>query len=211
MFIGPVKTNSRGAFTLLEIMFAVAILAMMSVSIYRFVSANITALRISSETGALDAQYSGFASLVATEWQSLPSGKGAMTGEPLKLNDRSRDEITWATSAGPGLLTRYAAGEYLVSMRLRPAAKDSDRMEIGFARKAQDNTEVGGGNAAESWFPLLGDVESLQIRYFDPRLNTWVDRWTDTITLPRLVKLTIGRAKNVAPWETIVALGRTPL
>jgi prepilin-type N-terminal cleavage/methylation domain-containing protein len=211
MFTARVKPNARGGFTLLEIMFAVAILAMMSVSIYRFVTANIVALRISSETGAQDAQYSGFANLLAAEWQGLPSGHGAMTGEPLKLNDRARDEITWTTSAGPGLLTRYAAGEYQVSMRLRPVEKESNRMEIGFARQARDETDISSGEGPESWFPLLGDVQSLQIRYFDPRLNSWVDRWTDTITLPRLVKVTIGRAKSATPWETIVALGRTPL
>jgi hypothetical protein len=58
--------------------------------------------------------------------------------------------------------------------------------------------------------PLLANVQSLQLRYFDPRLNTWVDKWTDTVTLPRLVKVAIGRV-NAVPWEAIIALGRTPL
>lgn len=209
MFIGRANERARGAFTLLEIMLAVAIMAMMSLAIYRFVTANLLALRLSSEAGAADAQYSSFANLVATEWQTLPGGRGAMLGEPLKLSDRSRDEISWTSSAGAGLLTRYASGDYQVTMRMRPAAKNSDKMEIGFARKPKSDTETGDAN--ESWIPLISDVQSLQIRYFDPRLNTWVDKWTDTITLPRLVKLTIGRAKAAVPWEAIVALGRTPL
>lgn len=209
MFTAPANEKKRGAFTLLEIMLAVAILAMMSLAIYRFVATNLLALRISSETGAADAQYSSFANLVATEWQTLPGGRGAMLGEPLKLSDRSRDEISWTSSAGPGLLTRYASGEYLVTMRMRPAQKNAEQMEIGFARKPKSDTDT--GNADESWIPLISDVQSLQIRYFDPRLNTWVDKWTDTITLPRLVKLTIGRAKAAVPWEAIIALGRTPL
>jgi prepilin-type N-terminal cleavage/methylation domain-containing protein len=205
----PARQLRRAGFTLLEIMMAVAILAMMSLAIYRFVQSNIVALQVSSATNAADAQYTTFANLIATEWQSLPTGRGALTGEPIKLNDRARDEITWTSSAGPGLLTRYAAGEYLVSMRLRPIAKESDKMEIGFARKQQGDINTDGG--AESWFGLLPDVQSLQIRYFDPRLNTWVDKWTDTVTLPRLVKVTIGRARDAVPWEAIIALGRTPL
>ncbi len=109
----------------------------------------------------------------------------------------------------PGVLTRYAAGEFSVSMRLRPVSKESNKMEIGLLRKPRGETDTVTEN--ESWIPLLPDVQSLQIRYFDPRLNTWVDRWTDTLVLPRLVKLTIARTNDSVPWESIIALGRTPL
>lgn len=209
MFIARVNKARASAFTLLEIVMAVAILGMMSMAIYRFVAANLTALRVSADANTADAQYLGFLNLLTLQWQGLPSGRGALVGEPLKLNDRSRDEVTWTCGSGPGLLTRYAAGEYRVSMRLRPAAKDSEKMEIGVMRKpVEDGTSE---SANESWIPLLANVRTLQIRYFDPRLNTWVDRWTDTITLPRLVKVTVGRADTAVPWEAIVALGRTSL
>ncbi len=209
MSIAPAKANSSRAFTLLEITLAVAILAMMSMAIYRFVATSLTAVRISADAGAVDAQYSGFLNLLSAQWQDLPSGVGAMTGEPLKLNDRARDEITWICGAGPGLLTRYATGDYRVSLRLRPAQKGSDKLEIGILRKPRDDSATEGSK--ETWVPLLPNVQSLQIRYFDPRLNTWVDRWTDTTSLPRLVKVTIGRSDNPVPWEAIVALSRTAL
>jgi hypothetical protein len=51
----------------------------------------------------------------------------------------------------------------------------------------------------------------LQIRFFDSRLNTWVQRWTDTVTLPRLVKVVIGRTDAKVPTEIIVPLARMPL
>src|SRR6187399_2932415 len=141
MFTARDRDSRRAAFTLLEIMLAVAILAMMSLAIYRFVQTNLTALRISSENSLVDSQYNGFISLLTTEWTSLPPGVGALLGEPLKLNDRSRDEVTWICSAGPGLLTRYAVGEYRVNLRLKPAAKQSDQMELGIVRKAYDPTK----------------------------------------------------------------------
>lgn len=209
MFIARDKPEQRRAFTLLEITLAIAILAMMSLAVYRFVQTNIVALRISSETNALDAQYAGFVNLLNAQWSSLPPGMGALLGEPFKQNDRARDEITWICGAGPGLLTRYAVGEYQVSMRLRPMSKESDRMEIGVMRKGFDEGKSEDGN--ETWIPLITDVQSLQIRYFDPRLNVWVDKWTDTVTLPRLVKLAIGRTGTSVPWEAVVALARTPL
>ena len=201
--------RARGGFTLLEIVLAVAILAMMSLAIYRFVQTNLTALRISSATNLSDAQYAGFASLLTTQWSSLPAGTGALLGEPIKLNNRPRDEITWICGAGPGLLTRYAAGEYRVSMRLRPMEKEADGMELGFARQAFNDGERDGGD--ESWIPLIRNVQTMKISYFDPRLNVWVEKWTDTLTLPRLVRVVIGRGDAATPWELVVPLARTPL
>ena len=200
-------TSSRRAFTLLEITLAVAILGMMSLAIYRFVETNLTTLRISSNESENDARYTGFVNLLTTQWQSLPTGAGAMVGEPLKQNDVERDEVTWVCGSGPGMLTRYAAGEFSVNMRLRPSKAGSARMEIGLVRIPLGES----GPGDETWVPLLDGVTSLQIRYFDPRLNTWVERWSDTMTLPRLVRLIIGRPDRSVPWEAIIALGRTPL
>ncbi len=208
MFIARAKNSPRGGFTLLEIVLAVTILAMMSLAIYRFVRANVTALRISSEASASDAQFSGFENLLSAQWQSLSGGLGALLGEPLKLDDRSRDEITWICEAGPGLLTRYAVGEYRVSMRVRPMPKTRNEMEIGFVRRPADRPD---DPSTENFISLIQNVQSLQLRYYDPRLNTWVDKWTDTVTLPRLVKVAIGRTNSTVPWEAIIALGRTPL
>ena len=66
-------------------------------------------------------------------------------------------------------------------------------------------------NANESWIPLIENVRSLQVRYFDVRLNVWVERWTDSGTLPRLVKVIVGRSDAAVPWEAIIPLGRSPM
>lgn len=206
MCIAPV--NRKRGFTLLEVTLAVAILGMMSLAIYRFVQANVVAVRISAESAAADAQYAGLRELLLAQWQGLPPGKGAMTGEPAKLNDRPRDEIRWTCGAGPGLLTRYAPGDFSVWLRLQPSQKDSNQFDLGILRRPQ--ADPGLVHEHDSWVPLIKNVGSLQIRYFDPRLNIWVDRWTDTLLLPRLVKVTIGRNDVPLPWEVIVPLGRTP-
>jgi prepilin-type N-terminal cleavage/methylation domain-containing protein len=207
MFIVPV--NRRRGFTLLEIIMAVAILATMAMAIYRFVQSNLIAIRLSSETLASEARYDGLREVLEAQWQSLPSGKGALMGDAFKLNDRQRDEIRWTCSAGPGLMTRYAAGDFVVALRLQSEKKDSDRLDLGFLRKPKDDSAL--TNANESWIPLIENVRSLQFRYFDARLNVWVERWTDAGTLPRLVKVIVGRSDAVAPWEAIIPLGRRPM
>src|SRR5215470_13694590 len=128
---GAAGRPHHSGFTLLEIMLAVAILGMMAVAIFRFVQSNMTALQFSSVTAANDAQYEGLRDLLTNEWQSLSPIRAQMMGEPLKLNDRERDEIRWNCGAGPGLLTRYAPGEFTVILRLQPADDKSEQLDLG--------------------------------------------------------------------------------
>jgi prepilin-type N-terminal cleavage/methylation domain-containing protein len=208
MSIVRVDRRSGPAFTLLEVTLAVAILGMMALAIYRFVSTNLTAVRLSTEINETDARYEGLANLLIQQLQALPPGKGALAGEPYKFNGRSRDEMTWVCPAGPGLLTRYAVGEYSATLRLRPI-EGSDKMELGIVRESEDDANPVPDN--QSWVPLLTSVNSMEIRYFDPRLNAWVDRWTDRGTLPHLVRLTIDRPGSAVPWAAVLPLRRSPL
>jgi len=193
---------------LIEIMLAVAILGMMSVAIFRFVQSNMIALQLSSDTAAADAQYDGLRDLLTVEWQSLDRLRANMAGEPFKLGDRERDEIEWRSTAGPGLLTRYAPGDFTVVLRLQPENENGRRLNLGFLRKAQENSDT--GESRETWVPLIKDVNSLEISYFDANANNWLPRWPLGGRLPLLVKITVGRTDSAVPWETIIPLRRTP-
>jgi prepilin-type N-terminal cleavage/methylation domain-containing protein len=206
MFTAAVKRARRSGFTLLEIILAVAILGMMCVTIYRFVQTNIIVLQVSAEESIEEARYGGLLDLLTTQWQSLPTGVGALGGEPFMFNQRPRDEIVWFCSAGPGLMTRYAGGEFSVRMRLRPMKEGGDRMQLGFLRRPREAAE--GSDEGETWVPLIENVRGMRIRYFDPRLNAWVERWTDSSTLPRLIEVILERP-NRPNWQAIIALGRT--
>lgn len=200
----------RNGFTLLEITLAVAILGLMAVSIYRFVATNLIAVRVSAEVNAEDARFAGFANLLTDQLQNLTPGQGTLSGEPYKFSGRSRDEMTWVCSAGPGLFTRYASGDYSVTMRLKPIPK-TDLMELGVAREPEDDDSLTETTKDKAWVPLIEDLRTMEIHYFDPRLNAWVDRWTDASTLPHLVRVTLGRVGGSVPWEAIIPLRRTPL
>ena len=193
-------------FTLLEIMMAVAILGMMAIAIFRFVQTNLTAIRFSSETEAADAQYDGLRELLTTQWQSLSPLRARMFGEPFKQNDRERDEIRWNCGAGPGLLTRYAPGELTAVLRLQPG--DDNTLDLGILRKQEEDSDV--AEKHESWVPLIKNVGSLEISYFDPNANDWLPRWPGGNRLPSLVKVTIGRTDAANPWEAVIPLRRTP-
>src|ERR1700756_356474 len=137
MFTAPnnrrreIRKLCRG-FTLLEIMLAVTILGMMSLAIFRFVQSNMIALQLSTGTAADDAQYDGLRDLLTAQWQSLSPLRANMIGEPFKLGDRERDQIRWSCGAGPALLTRYAAGDFNVTLRLQPETEGGDRLGFCF-------------------------------------------------------------------------------
>lgn len=198
------RDKTRG-FTLLEIMLAVTILGMMSLAIYRFVQSNLTAMYLSSDMAAADAQYDGLRDLLAAQWQSLSPTKAVMRGQAFKLSDRERDEMNWTSAAGVGLLTRYAPGDFTVTMRLQPAS--GGRLDLGFLRKPREDSDIGEGQ--ETWVPLIPNVTSLEIRYFNQQANSWVNTWPGG-SLPSLVKISVGRADSSVPWEAIIALKRTP-
>jgi hypothetical protein len=188
-------------------MLAVAIMGMMAVAIFRFVQTNLIAVRFSSETAAADAQYDGLRDLLTTQWQSLSPLRAKMIGEPFKLNDHERDEIEWNCGAGPGLLTRYAPGEFTAVLRLQPGSDNSDRLDLGVLRKPQDDSDA---EKNESWVPLIKNVGSLQISYFDSNVNDWLPRWPGGNRLPALVKVSVGRPDATDPWEAVIPLRRTP-
>jgi prepilin-type N-terminal cleavage/methylation domain-containing protein len=200
------RDKTRG-FTLLEIMLAVTILGMMSLAIYRFVQSNLTALYLSSDAAAADAQFDGFRDLLTAQWQSLTPSKALMKGQPFKFNERERDEMSWASTAGVGLLTRYAPGDFTVTLRLQPAGGKGGRLDLGFLRKPREDSDTGEGQ--ETWVSLVPNVTSLEIRYFNQQANSWVNTWPGG-SLPSLVKIAVGRADSSVPWETIIALKRTP-
>lgn len=201
------KRDRQRGFTLLEILLAAAIMGLLTMAIFRFVQTNIQVVQISSAESADEARYTGLLDLLTSQWQSLPTGVGALTGDTFKFNDRQRDEITWVCGAGPGLLTRYAGGEFVVRMRLQPMKDRGDKFQLGVFRKPRTDAE--GSTEGESWVPLIDDVNGIRIHYFDTRLNAWVEHWTDTGTLPRLIELVIERP-NRPNWRAVVAIGRTP-
>ncbi|HEU0209016.1 MAG TPA: hypothetical protein VFQ78_08540, partial [Candidatus Udaeobacter sp.] len=126
-----------------------------------------------------------------------------------KLNDRERDEIRWNSNAGPGLLTRYAPGEFTVVLRLQPDEKKKDQLDLGLSREPEDDdSDTAEGH--DTWVPLIKNVTSLEITYFNALQNIWLPQWPGGIQLPSLVKISIGRPGTANPWEAIIPLRRTP-
>jgi prepilin-type N-terminal cleavage/methylation domain-containing protein len=205
------SAGNRG-FTLLEVIIATVIIALMTFGLYRFIASNLNALRQSTELhDEREAMQSMFKFLQVQLGELSPRRPGVLTGAPFKFNNLSSDELTWICGAGHGVMTDAAEEDYKVTLALQPKEKGSEVLELGLRREPAgtendqrlnaDFFTRGAGTQKYNWLPLMEGVAAIKIRYFDPRLNAIVDRWNDQNARPSLVLISIWRNVEDSPVE----------
>ena len=219
-------TNKRDAFTLIEVMLAVAILIVLTVTVYQFTAITLRATDLSMQNSEQTMQFGGFRRLLETQLSALPAGQhGALIGMNIKGKGAGRrDALQLVCPAGNALLTPDARGFYQVTLDLREAPRGSGHFALGLERQpwtdddeddedddASTPLQKPGANGQRpvksplpsDWLPLMDNVQSLEIAYFDARLNGWVDKWVDTSVLPNLVRVRLTTAGSEAPYEIV--------
>jgi len=203
MITRPVNRLPSGrAFTLIEVMLAVAITGLVAFGIFAFVKANLDAVAYSKELSLKDLTMRAMMKIIQDQLNNLPNEQqGALTGEAHKFNNLPCDEMTWLCGAGLGLFTIHALVDYNVTLALKPG-KDPNVSVLGVRR-----IEADGKNKDENWLPLMKDVKAMEIRYFDLKgINAWVENWTDQSRRPSLVRVRIWRTGDSEPYEAIFNL-----
>ena len=130
----PFSSRRRRAFTLFEVMIAVFIVMLLSVSLAQFLRVNLEAIGSMTETGIEQERMGALLRYVQGELNDLPpngkGGSGVLLGTANKFRDLSSDEIQWLCKPGSGVLTSAAA--------------DRDRKRATFAT----------ADAASAWFGI---------------------------------------------------------
>jgi prepilin-type N-terminal cleavage/methylation domain-containing protein len=205
----------HSAFTLLEVIMGVAILALVVLTIYRFLETNLQAMQISTEVAADNRQLAGLVAVVQDQLEKLPRyEQGALFGEAHIFNDMPADEVTWLCTAGSGLFTRHATGQFKVKLVIRPAPDNPSQYDLGIERTPYDKTQVSSPATTQrigqkvDWVPLIQNAKALEIRYYDSNLSAWVEKWTDQTRLPVMLRMRVWRAQDVEGFETVLNLPR---
>lgn len=207
MFTVPDHADPRRktGFTLLEVMLAVAILGLIAISIYRFVITTVSAVRISSEKIRDTVLMEAFTHYLREQMQALPTGRpGALFGEAHRFDGVPSDELRWVCGPGPGLMTRNAVGEWYSTLTIQ-RTKKSKFYELGLRRQDTD------ARTTPSWLPLMGDINAFEVRYFDPRALAWMEKWTDNVVRPALVRIKLWRTVSSDPYEVVLPLPVVPV
>ena len=187
------------AFTLLEVMLAVCVFALVGISIYRFVETTLTAVRVSTASAREQALGTAFFAYLRGQMLALPSARaGAITGEAHRFSGISSDELRWIARPGSGLLTRHATGEWIVTLTAKQL--QSGEYELGLRRQDIE------AKKDPVWLPLFRGVRGFEIRYYDPSRAEWMEKWTDVMSRPTLIRVKLWRDPSPEAYEVVLPI-----
>jgi type II secretory pathway pseudopilin PulG len=204
-------SRNRAAFTLLEVILATMIIALLTMTLYRFLTAHLTAIRVTTEWADDRDAMQAVLRMVRAELNSLPPlGDDMLQGQAYKFHNLPNDAMTWRSIAGAGVLSANAAGEYRVTLTVQPVAERSTETELGLRRQPIDQSKAhdidlsrGSGDQKYNWVPLIRPMAAIEVRYFDTAKNVWVDNWKDTGRYPNLIRIRLWKTEGAAPLEGV--------
>jgi hypothetical protein len=193
-------------------MLAVAILGLVAVGIYRFVDSTLQVVSAVGQSNDGSDELEALCRIIQSQLNDMPPNEqGAILGQPHIFGGNSVDELQWKCGAGSSLFTAFAPGDYNVTLRVQSDSSSSS----GSAGKPQSvlgvrRVSVKALNPNEfNWVPLMPGVTGLEVRYFEPRMNGWQEKWTATNARPRLIRLKFWRENAEEPFEVVLTVPPT--
>jgi hypothetical protein len=172
------------------------LIAMVAVTIQRFVGATISGISVASERQEDVETMNALFRYVRTELDELPQrGQSLIMGYEHLYGTLHSDELQWRCSQGQGTLTGAADGEWFVTLTLREQPENRRKLDLGLIRRPVTNVN----DKELNWVPLVRDVAALKFEYFDPRLNAWQTKWNDANAKPLLVRMQVWRTPDSVP------------
>lgn len=207
----------------MEVVLAAAILGIISMTVYQFTTVTVNMTGISARESEESQACAGFRRLLETQLSSLPLHQsGSLIGMVIdRKGSGRRDALQLVCPAGNALLTPDAKGLYEITLTLRELPRGSGHYSLGMERTPWEDDDLDDDdedNKASStkatnikvkqalpsdWVTLLDGVKGLEFAYFDARLNGWVDKWTDTTTMPSLVRVRLTMGENHPSYEIV--------
>lgn len=188
---------ARRAFTLLEVVVAVAIVSLITVSIYGFVGGTLNAARATEDISERRAEVIGFNRFVQSQFAAmplkLPGSAQVVAGKTGRSGSAGRaDAVSWIALPGSAILARRAEGVFVATLEMLPSPSDKTRYAIFLSRSLFEPDRP--ASAPLSRVLLLDNTSHFEVAFYDARINNWVDEWRDAAALPDLVRFRIGSA-----------------
>lgn len=202
----PRSPRSPAAFTLLEILLSVAILSMVALALYQFVGSTLISASVAYKSGSLQSELAGFNRVFQAQAVNLPSrvptGAQLLTGKSRRSATGSSDSLMWISPPGNGVFARRGEGYFFATMELVPGRDGAGLVLSRALMQADPNLPP----RALPDVPLISNLASFEIAYYDARINSWVDDWNDPAALPDLIRFRMRFTSGAPDYETVVRL-----
>ncbi|HSI63283.1 MAG TPA: type II secretion system protein GspJ [Candidatus Saccharimonadia bacterium] len=216
----------NSAFTLLELVLSLSLLAMLSSMVFGVVRVSMTTAMQNRQIQLENDELNRFIALCRHSFQSLPATailtlKITDTAQPVKQElTLSGAPDAFSCGLNPmsysdtiiGIRPDYAATEasttgaqqyYLALSRKDIIPKDPDSGQV--IAQTTGESVAAADDQGRYWMPLMQNVTSLSWRFYKVDDDTWVEEW-DSTDLPQLVEMNLLLNERTLPIRVVFAL-----
>lgn len=219
------RFRSRAGFTLIEVIAAMTILALVTGSIYGLLRQSIQAAADLEDSEREDQAVRRFLELCRSTLETLPADASlslATAEETGTAQELTLSGVPEAFSLGPEPI---ASSDLVLGMRMRAASRSAPdaapSYEVAFTREefapqaesGEFQVRVGSGDEfyqpdeqGRYWLPLLTGVRSLEWRYWNETDRIWEDDWSQAPERPTLLEMQLWPENRGAPLRAVFAI-----
>jgi len=193
----------HAGFTLLEVMLAIGILALLMGVMLALVEKTLEATVTLEQEQQRFQQRQGTLDLLRTTFRTMPNDVQMISRRVNDSANGTQQQIVFANA--PTVLAWGNPDEMLhSSVILGTPAQTGGGLNVSIKRVPPPDMDIapdatpnyigllpaeGSPQDTAVWLTLLENMKSVQWRFFDPRTVNWLDDWTDPNTRPTLVEL----------------------
>ncbi|MCS7062551.1 MAG: prepilin-type N-terminal cleavage/methylation domain-containing protein [Methylacidiphilales bacterium] len=187
--------GERRAFTLLEVMLAVSVLALLVGMLWTVVKSSIESAHYIQQVQTEQQQFVALNAFLENLFRRLPAE--AQITSRLKDQGSKGLSLLYITNA-PGAIYLLNQGANIDTLVLGAREQIGGYVQFSLFSSA---SAVDTSDENEPPLDLIKDLADIQWRYFDVRSQQWMTDWLDTSTKPGLIELTLKPAgKNEASY-----------
>ncbi len=200
----PSAMRKRGGFLLIELVLALAVLVLVSLGVYKIIQATLESASEIRRNHRTTQEIQGMIELTRRAMRNLP-GNAEITNRTTADGGRYFPELVLDKAPAAFALGPAALHYGPQVLAIRPQIGGLFQFVLIFEPELSATGEPVDDTPSRS-LRLLGDVRSLEWRFFDPRTSRWVEKWEETTARPRLVRMLLGIAGHENPFVATFAL-----
>jgi len=198
------RPHRAAGFTLLEVMISMLILVLFSVAAMQIVSSQANAARIYTEQRQATEEVESFFDLLEYQFLRLhEGGTAAYLGQATEKEGADSDTMEFRLMDGP--LLGFDNGREIRVVRLQVDRVDGKSVLL---KESWNPEQVGDSDHRKQ---VLSDrIDWFEVRYYDPRVNSWVENWVDRNQPPSLVRMRVRGPESEQEWVRVFQLPPMP-